>query len=126
MAEPFNFTEPEIAEIPRRWRWYLPSWFLAGFLVVFVPMLFTRGLYWHSPAQSLVECQLWDFYRLSIHSDIPTVAALGRSPRCLSDAVPEFGVHLIASVVGGFVSLITGLFFREVSDHPRRRTGHSR
>ena len=102
--------KPPVVSVGTKRAWRLRTWFMVGFVVVFVLWLVLINQFAFTDA-GLARCKLWQYYLIEI----------GRSfqPRNLGPATGSgpgvlyvFAIHLAASCVGGLVALGIGLLSR--------------
>lgn len=92
---------------PRRLR----RWFFAGFAIVFVGMLLFTKQYFYT-GMSVMECKLWRFYLLEMQRASIYPNALGPTSGSGMQALIVFATHLVASAVGGFITMGVRAFAR--------------
>lgn len=94
-------------------RWWL--WFLAGFLVVFVGMLFMVTRYsMHPSGEAVVACKLWQYYLIEIRRAMTSSRAVGPASGSGSAAIITLIQHLLFSVAGGAAMMGIGWLMSKV------------
>ena len=81
----------------------LRIWFFIGFLLVFVGMLLFDTMYVMLPSgKGVVQCSLWDYYRIELYKAF-TTHALGPGNSSRSAFGETLFFHVLFSVLGGCV-----------------------
>lgn len=101
--------QPSPALRPRPARLWV--WFLAGFLIVFVPMLFFVPTYnLHPSGRGLVRSNLWHYYALRIPK-LFSFEPLGPGSGQSSAALKTLSEHVGCSALSGLVAVAIGVKF---------------
>ncbi len=99
----------------RAGRWGLWVWFGAGFAVVFVGMLVGVRMRALDPSgRYLVECRLWEYYRMELPGEFRVSEPLGPGSGQSLGVMRTAGEHVLASGVGGGLAMGMGWVVRRV------------
>jgi len=88
---------------PRRLR----RWFIAGFVIVFVGMLFFVNQNFYT-GHAVFQCKLWRYYLLEIERASMSSGSLGPTSGSGTQALVFFVTHLVASGIGGLITMGLG------------------
>lgn len=83
------------------------SWFIVGFLLVFVGMSIAITMHaMHPSGRAVVECRLWQYYILELRRALrASSGALGPATGSSMAALVTLAEHLLLSAAGGGLSL---------------------
>jgi len=98
-------TDEALALVLMDFEMRLLKWFLAGFLLVFVGLLFVLHGYSMLPSgEAVIRCKLWRYYLLEIERATSAPAGLGPDSGSGAAALVVLGQHLAISALAGLVS----------------------
>ena len=108
MPDDSPYSPPIDTTTPARPR-HLRFWFFGGFLLVFVAMLFLIDQLFYT-GDSVVQCKLWQFYRMEIRRAFTSSGSLGPTTGSGGRAFIIFLQHVAVAGIGGLISLGIGAF----------------
>jgi hypothetical protein len=84
-------------------------WFVAGFALVFIVLLFAiTTLYMHPSGDALVAAPLWQYYAVQIPRALGPPKVLGPAMVDRSEVISTLFWHLVWSAGGGLVAVAIG------------------
>lgn len=103
------------------WRRALWPWFIVGYALVFIGLLFTTAYPLSPNGDAVVICPLWQYYFREAHRAMTSSGDLGPASGSLS-AVWETGIqHIVFSTAGG--AAVAGIAWAVGRAKARRRNG---
>jgi hypothetical protein len=114
-SSPTRGQTPTRRALPRMW-----PWFVTGFLIVFVAMLFAVTKYSMLPSgRAVVASPLWRYYVIEGRRALGTSGALGPASGSSSMAIGTALGHMFWSMVAGTASVAVGAVVHSLRVRPR-------
>lgn len=97
-------------------------WFIVGYSVVFIGLLFTRAYPLSPNGDAVVICRLWQYYIREAHRAMTSSGDLGPASRSFSAAWETAIQHIVLSAAGG--AAMAGIAWAiKRTKVPRRKSG---
>lgn len=90
---------------------HLLLWFLAGFAIVFVGLLFLIQQHFYT-GTVMIQCKLWKFYVMAIRNTFTSSGAAGPASGIAVHAIIVLLIHIAVSCVGGLSATGLGAIVR--------------